>query len=120
MCRPDDIYWCDGSQEENDGCSAKWSSGMAPLNSEAAGCHLFSHPRTSRVEDGLYRPRKEDAITNNWIDPVELKKTMTELYTGARKDDVRHALSMGPVGSPMSKIGVQITDSPLSSSTCAS
>jgi phosphoenolpyruvate carboxykinase (GTP) len=120
LCQPDSIYWCDGSQEEWDRLTAHMvASGAATPVAKRPNSFLFrSQPSdVARVEDRTYisYPEQIEAgPTNNWVDPVTLKATMTDLYRGCMKGRTVYVIpfSMGPIGGPVSKIGIEITDSP--------
>ena len=119
MCQPDDVYVCDGTAAEYDRLMNKMvEAGLATPLAKKPHSHLFrSLPSdVARVEGRTYiaSVKQEDAgPTNNWIDPKELKATMTGLYTGCMKGRTMYVIPfcMGPVGSPISKNGIELTDS---------
>src|ERR1041385_3686428 len=122
LTKPSAIHWVDGSQEENDLlCEQVVQSGtMIRLNQNLwPGCYYARSDANdvARVEDRTFIcSLSKDAAgpTNNWENPFDMRRKLKGLFSGAMRGRTMYVLpySMGPLGSPMSQLGVQLTDSP--------
>ena len=126
LTKPDKVVWIDGSKEQLDALTDEVTSlpegnrdKMYRLNAEKLpGClyHRTLPNDVARVEDRTFicTKKKEDAgPTNNWMDPAEMKAKLIPLYDGVMKGRTMYVIpySMGPIGSPLAKVGVELTDS---------
>jgi phosphoenolpyruvate carboxykinase (GTP) len=122
LTQPADIHWVDASQEENDElCAQMVASGtFIRLNQELwPGCYYARSDASdvARVEDRTFicsLSRDAAGPTNNWVNPFEMRRKLKSLFDGSMRGRTMYVLpfSMGPIDSPMSQIGVQLTDSP--------